>query len=134
MAKYTIHHCCGHAREIALFGKIADRERTIERLEKGECPECARAREARAADAALSKSAFSAIGEVELSGSEKQIAWAKTIRANVVSGFDALALRDDAKAKVVAFFSGKTESRWWIDARGFSPRALLEMNAKEIMK
>lgn len=75
MAKYEINHACGCVRTVNLYGPHKDRERTIEWLETQECPECKRRRE-NEESAAKAKAA----GRPELTGSEKQIAWANTIR------------------------------------------------------
>ena len=79
MAKYEIHHACGCVRTVNLYGHHKDRERTIEWLETQECPECKRQRE-NEESAAKAKAA----GRPELTGSEKQIAWANTIREQTV--------------------------------------------------
>lgn len=79
MAKYEIHHACGCVRTVNLYGHHKDRERTIEWLENQECPECKRQRE-NEESAAKAKAA----GRPELTGSEKQIAWANTIREQTI--------------------------------------------------
>ena len=40
MAKYTVTRNCGHTEEVQLYGKISERERKIEWMEKGECRNC----------------------------------------------------------------------------------------------
>lgn len=80
MAKYEIHHCCGHVRTVNLYGKTADRNRTIEWLESQPCPDCKREEE----NEANAKKA-AAENRPVLTGSEKQVAWANTIRENTIS-------------------------------------------------
>jgi hypothetical protein len=86
MAKYTINHTCGHSVEIQLFGKMDDRYRRIEWLETQECDECRRAK-ANAAAAAAKETR----GLTDLKGSEKQVAWANTIREQAYKALDWLA-------------------------------------------
>ena len=84
MAKYQITHCCGHTRTVNLYGKTSDRNRTIEWLESQPCPDCKREEE----NAEAAKKAEAA-GRPTLTGSEKQIAWANTLREEVISEISA---------------------------------------------
>ena len=122
MAKYTITHTCGHTEEIQLFGKMEDRERKIKWLESQECDGCRKAKAN--AEAAAAKEAR---GLADLEGSEKQIAWANTIRERAYKCFDGLqqfannpqakAMMDGWKAKMDA----ETTAKWWIDNRNNLP-------------
>ncbi|GAA5533821.1 hypothetical protein [Deinococcus aluminii] len=48
MGKYRVTYACGHPGEVSLFGKLAERERRIEWLEReGRCPACFRAEQDR---------------------------------------------------------------------------------------
>lgn len=85
MAKYTINHTCGHQVTVQLFGKYADREKRIAYLETCECDECRKAKANAAAAAAKEKR-----GLPDLTGSEKQIAWANTIREQAYKALDCL--------------------------------------------
>lgn len=72
---------CGHVAEVQLFGKMEDREKKIAWYATIDCPECqaeAKAEEAKAA------------GLPELTGSEKQIAWALSIRQKFVDEVEAI--------------------------------------------
>ena len=57
----------------------------------------------------------------ELTGSEKQISWAKDIRANLVNATKAFAAKADNKELAESFIAwvvaGKTDARFWIDNR-----------------
>lgn len=86
MAKYTINHTCGHQVTVQLFGKYADRERRIAYLETCECDECRKAKANAAAAAAKEER-----GLPDLKGSEKQVAWANTIREKAYKALDCLA-------------------------------------------
>lgn len=77
MAKYKFTYSCGHDGEAQLYGPEKERQRKIQYWENfGLCPECFHKKktEEAKADAAM-------LGLPELSGSEKQKAWAETIRA-----------------------------------------------------
>ena len=118
MAKYTINHTCGHQVTIQLFGKYVDRERRIAYLETCECDECRKAK-ANAASAAAKEER----GLADLTGSEKQVAWANTIREKAYKCLDTVAqfaTNDQAKAMMdgwKAKMDAKTEAKWWIENR-----------------
>lgn len=114
MAKYTINHKCGHSVEVQLYGKYEDRERRIAWLEDQECEQC---RREKATESAKER------GLADLEGTEKQIAWANTIRGNAYKALDSLkqfAQNDPARA-MVEVWSGKMgekkSAKWWIDNR-----------------
>ena len=118
MAKYVITHKCGHKQEVYLFGSMKDRENRIKYLESIECDDC-RKNAANAASLAAKESR----GLADLTGTEKQIAWANTIREKAYKCLDALkpfATNDSAK-KMIDNWSAKmnvtTEAKFWIDNR-----------------
>lgn len=79
MAKYDIECACGHTVIKQLYGPGKDRERTIAWYKLNViCPDC-RNKEAEENEKALSQRYQL---EELTKGSEKQIAWAKSIRAN----------------------------------------------------
>lgn len=112
---------CGHVAEVQLFGKMEDREKKIAWYATIDCPECqaeAKAEEAKAA------------GLPELTGSEKQIAWALSIRQKFVDEVEAIKTETLSKIreeKAEWFVSQadkakqnhlqKTEAKYWIDNR-----------------
>ena len=118
MAKYTINHTCGHTVDVQLYGAYKDRERRIAYLETCECDECRKAK----ANAAAAE-AKAARGLADLTGSEKQVAWANTIRENAYKCLDTLAQfanNDQAKAMMDGWrakMDTQTEAKWWIDNR-----------------
>lgn len=82
--KYDITYSCGHKGTVDLIGKTEDRERKIYGYEHyGICPEC----QAKKRQEESNKNAeiFQQLGFPKLEGSEKQIAWAETIRANFLN-------------------------------------------------
>ena len=127
--KYEVKMSCGHVETVELFGKAADRERKIAWLEKnGICEECKKA-EREAADRAAAESAKEN-GWAELKGSEKQIAWAESIRAEKMAEMKKMpAANDQTKAikeKIVETMAGINEARWWIDSRNDAAAALVK--------
>ena len=119
MAKYEISHTCGHTRTVELFGKYEDRKRKIEWLESQECPECAKAREAR-----QSEEIESELGLKHLAGSEKQCAWAKSIRDPYLKQFKVMitSIETSKPEMIEAIYNwlcNKTESKFWIDNRDY---------------
>lgn len=79
MAKYDVTHACGHTTTYQLVGPNRQREYRLGRLESEECSACRNARQnAESAEAAKK------VGLPALAGTEKQIAWAETVRASLV--------------------------------------------------
>ena len=94
MAKYQITYSCGHEGEIQLFGKMTERDRKIKWLEsEGLCPECYKAKQAAEREEASAKAHEAAkdMGLPALKGSERQVAWAETIRQSALDPKTALA-------------------------------------------
>lgn len=133
MAKYTITHTCGHQVEVQLFGKYADREKQIARMESCKCSECLKAEaNAKAAQANENR------GLAELTGSEKQIAWAETIRSRVYECLDNLvqfANNDKSQDMIKGWrekMNAQVSAAWWIDNRDALPKYKedLKMNVR----
>ena len=94
--KYYVTFRCGHEGEVNLYGKAAERDRRIAWYEEeGICPDCYRKmkeEERRKADEELAAYADKIETEYnlpELEGTEKQIAWARKIRAGAIKNFEA---------------------------------------------
>ena len=156
MAKYTITHECGHTEVVALFGKSSERDRRIKWLESKPCRECIRA-----AEIDRAKAQEQEFGLPDLTGSEKQIAWAITIRARKVTEFsettekaygrrdmiladrekyskysdkdldEAMAKLDRANTAMEWLYSTKTDSKFWIENRDLTSQELLNYALKE---
>lgn len=125
MSKYSITHTCGHTVEKQLFGPHKERDSKIEWLESQPCLDCLRAEEARKRDE-QNKAAAEAnklAGYEPLIGSEKQIAWAETIRREAIEAFAEVfeKVPADAKttwAKTSEWLKNQTEAKWWIETVG----------------
>lgn len=106
MAKYDVTFTCGHTETVQLYGKTSERERWIEWAEANklcsECHQTAKEESRQEATKAAAKEAEEN-GLPGLAGSEKQIAWAETIRAEKLAEIDSLiAPLDENMAKVSA--------------------------------
>lgn len=144
MAKYDIIFSCGHTETRALIGKIKDRERKIAYFEEhGLCSECWEAEKKRQFEEQNRKAAEEAkeYGLPELTGTEKQVAWATTLRQQFIadtekfigaqderltSGFFANnpekqtqleTIVQAMKAAVEEKLLTETSARYWIDTR-----------------
>lgn len=85
--KYDITYSCGHTATIQLYGNTAERERKIAWMERdGLCPECYREWQ-RDENARKAKEVLGDIILPELTGTEKQIAYANDKRNEYVLDF-----------------------------------------------
>lgn len=114
MAKYEINYSCGHCETVQLYGPYKDRERKIKWLEQGVCPSCYKKHRAEYADQQAEK-----YGLPKLSGSPKQVAWAKIIRMELTDKFN-----EFLKGRVplentpgLAVIKSVTNAAYWIDNR-----------------
>ena len=98
MAKYTIHHYCGHEETVELFGPNKERQNKIAWLESQPCVQCRLA------------------GTEDLKGSPKQRAWAGEIRQSKLAGLST----EDTE-----ILMGIKSARWWIDNRDQSGQSLV---------
>jgi hypothetical protein len=113
--KYQITHKCGHEVTLNLTGPFKERESRIEWLKNHDCTECYRK---------AARANAKAENMVELQGTEKQIAWAETIRAKKLDQI-ANIVEDDEDRAALAAIKAETESRYWIDRRDTSAQAIL---------
>lgn len=133
MGTHYIDHTCGHRAKHILT--VAEEKRgKIEWLESTVCPDCYRAQKEKEKSAAREKAAAEAqnltseAGFPALTGSEKQIAWANTIRAELWKLLQSAGEPDPAEpdhqetvealAKIREKFFTETSAKWWIDHRG----------------
>ena len=125
--KYEVKMSCGHVETVELYGGNKDREYRISQLGKwGMCKDCYKA--------AIEKETTELENKYnlpELTGSEKQVAWAKKIRANMYKKFeeDFQGHFGDADPRLdnfKAWMKEKTEAKWFIDHRDESTRELVK--------
>jgi len=138
MAKYEVNYSCGHSAEIQLFGPTKARYRKIEWLEEsGVCPECYKAQKDAERAAATQKAAEEAksSGLPELIGSEKQVAWAESIRNEALNHNNKInddpqiiadqpeEKQEEARRALEILITARkrleveTSAKWWIDNR-----------------
>lgn len=106
MAKYQVTFTCGHTGTVQLFGKTSDRERWIEWAEQNKlCYKCYEKQKEESHQQAAKVATEEAVenGLPSLAGSDKQIPWAETIRAEKLAEIDRLITPLDTNmAKVAA--------------------------------
>ena len=121
MAHYDVGHSCGHTVEVELFGKVSHRYEKIEWMERQLCPDCYREMKAKEREQENERAAELAksLGFSELEGSEKQVAWANTIRQEVYENICQLETQHQVNgyALVVEAISLERSAKWWIDHR-----------------
>lgn len=137
--KIDIKFSCGHSGTVELFGSADERQHRIAYLEKyGMCSDCFKAQQAEADKAISDKYSLP-----ELTGSEKQINWAKRIRVEKIADLEKLfdswasqrtaansAQIDAVVSSVIEFVRKQTSAAWWIDNRELNNKKLV----KEAMK
>ncbi len=85
--KYDITYSCGHTATIQLYGSTAEREHKITWMEReGLCPDCYRVQQ-KEENARKAKEALGDIILPELTGTEKQIAYANDKRNEYILDF-----------------------------------------------
>ena len=121
MAHYDVGHSCGHTVEVELFGKVSHRYEKIEWMERQLCPDCYREmkQEERKQENERAAKLAKSLSFSQLEGSEKQVAWATTIRQKVYENI----CQSDTEhpsfgyALVAEAISLELSAKWWIDNR-----------------
>jgi len=109
-----IIHACGHEQAHHLTGFDSQQERKAKWLKTTTCRDCfiAEKRAEEAAAAALSSAAISHLDLPHLTGSDRQISWASTIRTKRLAGLTNLYSDGDCYTCLRV-----TDAKWWIDHR-----------------
>jgi hypothetical protein len=132
VAKHTVDHTCGHSQTHQLYGPHKERERKLAWLEGTPCSECYRARKdterASANAAAAEQNQLAALPA--LTGSERQIAWAESIRKPICAALsevessievpewlspEAKEEFGDALVLLVDEVRSRSSAKWWIE-------------------
>lgn len=114
MAKYIITYKCGHTATVQLYGKHAERQRKIAWYATIDCPDC---------QAEYNRKKAEESGLPQLTGSEKQIAWANRLRNDSLAILDAQISKLPEPNKSTAtglrnqWLQNETMSTYWIDRR-----------------
>ena len=116
---------CGHSERATLYGGHYDDQ--IARLRQRLCPACYRAERLAQDEALLTDMPLPA-----LTGTDKQVAWARQIRAEVLLVLIAYAdnpryvpEHDTILAATRRLADAQTTARWWIDHMSDLPRDLV---------
>ncbi len=120
-----ITHACGHEQAHSLTGFASQQERKARWLRTTTCRTCfiAEKRSEQAHAAAQDSAAVAHLDLPALTGSDRQIAWASTIRAKrlaTVVASSAIGAESDHRACLLV-----TDAKWWIDNRDLPATDLL---------
>jgi len=109
-----IIHACGHEQGHYLTGFDSQQERKARWLKTTSCRDCfvAEKRAEEAAAAALSSAAISHLDLPLLTGTDRQISWASTIRTKRLAALANPNGDADCNACLRV-----TDAKWWIDCR-----------------
>ena len=123
MAKYEVVFACGHTETKDLYGKSADRERKIEWMGKyGLCSECYKKKTQEQQDDRKAKNNLP-----DLTGSEKQVAWAEKIRDGIILDWENIEQQIEPRdEKFINWLKNQIEARFWIDNREKSIHKLVK--------
>ncbi len=123
MAKYDVTYSCGHTGVVSLIGKNEERERKLQWYHDcGLCPDCYAAKLAKENEIAEAKAEEQ--GLPKLTGSEKQVSWANSIRQNIIEKSESVSLNEKGKDFMKYILETETSASRWIDLRGYSIKEL----------
>ena len=122
--KYTVTYRCGHTGVIDLGGKGSEREWRLKKEAEKLCPDCYQEELDRKNKEAAEKA--EQMGLPKLEGSEKQIAWAESIRSEIISKIDEVFYTDSHSklkgSQIADTFKGEvmtcTSAKIFIESRG----------------
>ncbi len=134
MAHYDITYTCGHADRVNLIGPHRARASRIAYLESGPCFECHKTEQHQVARAQAEEMDLPA-----LVGTEKQVAWAETLRVTILAKIEAEVAAieaqtpadytptdaDRAVLRAVAAISAETSAKQWIEWRYDAPSQII---------
>lgn len=121
MGKETVKYSCGHEETLQFYGPMKERAFRKSNLESRECPECWKAKQVKEAVASHQANDWAV-----LTGSEKQVAWAESIRTNFYKQIEEKLRVYTPVKNVTAFENGKkllawikaeTSAKFWIENR-----------------
>jgi hypothetical protein len=127
LMEQPIIHTCGHEQVHYITGFASQQDRKAAWLRTTLCRTCfAAARKAEQVEAVMRDgTAIAHLSLPLLVGSERQVAWATTIRAGRLAAM----LRDPTSAGRVPACMPISDAKWWIDHRDLTADALLERAA-----
>ena len=113
---------CGKSYRVQMYGKIRDREWRKNNW-NGICDECKEKSKQEAIQKAVTWAKERGLPELE--GTEKQVAWAETIRKKWIETLERLPLTENEE-KALLFLQGQTKARFWIDSRFEDSKSMLK--------
>jgi hypothetical protein len=127
MAMYDGTYSCGHEGRVNVIGPGKDRQWKADAHFRGLCPECWEQKKLEEREKANAEAAKKA-KEMELpvlEGTEKQVAWANTLRQDLIDKIDALGRKEmecinsteGEKYDVLDYIMSQTKASWFIDNR-----------------
>lgn len=127
MAIYDGTYSCGHDGRTNIIGPGKDRQWKADAHFRGLCPECWEQKKLEEREKANAEAAAKAIEMElpELEGSEKQVAWANTLRQDLIDYIDTLDRKalecidssEKEKYDVLDYIMSQTKASWFIDNR-----------------
>ncbi len=151
--KITIAHTCGHTQSHQLYGPGKDRGHKATWLATTLCSDCYRAEQQASREAAntAAAEANTEAGLPALQGSEKQVAWAESIRAKAIQQIEeVLAAIESHRSEISADQATELDrlqsdfrairqnacAAWWIDRRDYYGKQYLRdaYNARQEAK
>ena len=123
MATEKVTYKCGHTAYVKLYGSTADRERKIKYIEEYQvCPECKARRNAE--ENRVSAQKAEEAGLPNLVGTEKQVAWATTIRDKAIETINSLVTKNAngvmpvrLRKIVDLWLESEVKAAYWIENR-----------------
>ena len=125
MMHQLISHACGHEQAHYLTGFASQQERKARWLQTTKCQPCfvAAKRAEQAESAERDGAAIAYLEPPQLIGSDRQVAWATTIRAGQLAAIIAADVQDHADGQRACLLV--TDAKWWIDHRDLTSTDLL---------
>lgn len=140
MAWYYGTYACGHEGRENIIGPTKNRQWIADRKFEGLCYECYQAKleeEREVANKAAEEKAKE-MGLPELTGTEKQVAWANTIRQEIIeylekyANEDMFSDREGYQKALYYMIQTKTKASWYIDHRHVSIESLKRQLLEEM--
>lgn len=145
MALYYGTFACGHKGQINIVGPTKDRQRKVDWAFSGLCKECFQAK-MEAEKVEQNKAAMELAKEMELpelQGTEKQVAWANTLRLELIKKFDAIKKEhyEDNELTYNQFMQvkdyileTKTKASYYIDNRNYGLGYIISTEMKDALQ
>lgn len=127
--KFEITHSCGCTETVQLYGPMKDRERRAAYLATKPCFKCQRK-----ADAETAAKLEDEENLPELKGSEKQVAWARTLRFYRLTNIKREYSSKELRLSFELFFKKITSAKLLIDTREFETEEAAAIIAASMLK